>query len=628
MSEGRSTRIEDYALIGNSQSSALVGRDGSIDWLCLPRFDSPACFAALVGTSENGRWKIAPAGPTDHCKITRHYQTDTLILETHFETPDGAQTRVIDFMVPEIGTPILVRIVEGLRGKMAIDLELVLRFDYGALVPWVRKRHNGEVKGITAICGPDTVCIHTHAPLRGENFRTLSNFEVREGDRVPFVLAWHPSHEHLPAECEAVFKDPCGTLEKSAAYWKNWSARSTYQGEWKEAVERSILTLKALTHSFTGGIVAAPTTSLPEALGGVRNWDYRYCWLRDATFTLMALASAGHYDEAQAWRDWLIRAVAGKPSDLRIMYGLAGERRLPEYEVPWLPGYEGASPVRVGNAASGQMQLDVYGEVMDALHMARQHGGKSEAHDWRVQRKILDFLSSVWDQPDHGIWEVRGPQRHFTHSKVMAWVAVDRGIKAVESGLEGPLEKWKALRAQIHEQVLREGFNQKRNSFVQYFGSEELDASLLLLPLVGFLPATDPRMRATIEAIERELMVDGFVLRYKTEENQAAHVDGLPPGEGAFLACSFWLAHNLKLLGRDHDARLMFERLLSIRNDVGLLPEEYDSRSGRFTGNFPQAFSHVALVNCAVSLSSQALDRAHTPPLQRSEQAPKELKLH
>jgi GH15 family glucan-1,4-alpha-glucosidase len=580
--------IEDYALIGDCHTAALVARNGSIDWLCLPRFDSGACFAALLGAGEHGRWLLAPAG--DIRRIRRRYREDTLILETDYETDDGAVT-LIDYMPPRSQEPDLVRIVAGRRGEVRMQMQLVIRFDYGSIVPWVRRTESG----LRAVAGPDTLELSTAVALRGENFKTEAEFTVSEGQRAPFVLAWHPSHEAPPAAI-----DPEKTLSQTERWWKDWSNRCTYKGGWREAVLRSLITLKALTYAPAGGIVAAPTTSLPEQLGGVRNWDYRYCWVRDATFTLYALMLAGYTDEACAWREWLLRAVAGKPSQLNIMYGLAGERRLTEIQLPWLPGYENSAPVRLGNAAWEQFQLDVYGELMDTMHLARRAGLDPNENAWRVQRALMDFLESCWSDPDEGIWEVRGPRRHFTHSKVMAWVAVDRMVKAVERfGLEGPLERWRALRTTIKEEIVRKGFDPERNTFVQYYGSKELDASLLMIPLVGFLPASDPRVRGTVEAIEHDLMSEGFVLRYPTKPD----VDGLPAGEGAFLACTFWLADNFALLGRDADARNLFERLLALRNDVGLLAEEYDPRQKRLVGNFPQAFSHISLVNTAYNLS-------------------------
>jgi len=582
------TAIEDYALIGDCQTAALVGCNGSIDWLCFPRFDSGACFAALLGNEEHGRWLLTPASKIH--RTERRYREGTLIIETDYETDDGAVT-VVDCMPPRSHEPDLVRLVVGSRGQVRVQMQLIIRFDYGSIVPWVRRTE----AGLRAVAGPDTVDLATAVPLRGENFRTEAEFTVSEGQRVPFVLSWHPSHEPAPAAIDAE-----ETISQTERWWKEWSSHCTYDGLWKEAVLRSLITLKALTYAPTGGIVAAPTTSLPEQIGGVRNWDYRYCWVRDATFTLYALMQAGYTDEACAWREWLIRAVAGKPSQLNIMYGLAGERRLTEIELSWLPGYENSAPVRIGNAAWEQFQLDVYGELMDSMHLARRAGLDPNENAWRVQRALMEFIESSWSEPDEGIWEVRGPRRHFTHSKVMAWVAVDRMVKAVERfGLEGPVERWRALRATIQQEILRKGFDPERNTFVQYYGGKELDASLLMIPMVGFLPASDARVRGTVEAIERDLMREGFVMRYPTQQE----IDGLPPGEGAFLACTFWLADNFSLLGRHEDARNLFERLLQLRNDVGLLSEEYDPGRGRLVGNFPQAFSHISLVNTACNLS-------------------------
>jgi len=590
-------RIEDYALIGDTQTSALVGKDGSIDWLCLPRFDSGACFAALLGDAGHGRWSLAPADPRP--LVRRRYRDATLVLETEFETPDGT-VRLTDCMPPRDEAPDVVRVVEGLSGRVRMQMELVIRFDYGAIVPWVY-RQDGLLK---AVAGPDALALQTDLELQGENFTTTADFTVEAGQKVPFVLTWYPSHRPLPRP-----SDPVEAIEDTDAWWREWSARGTYEGPWRDAVQRSLITLKALTYGPTGGIVAASTTSLPEKIGGVRNWDYRYCWLRDATFTLYSLMLGGYDEEARSWRDWLLRAVAGTPSAMQIMYGAAGERRLTEMELNWLPGYEGSSPVRLGNAAVDQFQLDVYGEVMDALHQARCSGVEAAADAWSLQRALMDFLESAWARPDEGIWEVRGPRRHFTHSKVMAWVAVDRAVKSVERfGLEGPVEGWRQLRARIHSEVCEEGWNNGRGSFTQYYGSRELDASLLMMAPVGFLPATDPRVRATVEAIERELCVDGFVLRYLPE---ATAVDGLPGDEGAFLACTFWLADNLSLLGRHEEAESLFERLLALRNDVGLLSEEYDPRAGRMLGNFPQAFSHVSLVNTAYNLFNSTAPAHH-----------------
>lgn len=580
--------IEDYALIGDCETAALVSRYGSVDWLCFPRFDSGACFAALLGTPEHGRWLLTPVGDIRH--IQRRYWKDTLILETEYETDTGLVT-LTDWMPPRTAAPDVVRLVEGKRGQVPMRMELILRFDYGTIIPWVRRTD----RGIRATAGPDTVYCHTDVKLHGENMHTVADFTVAAGQQVPFSLTWTPTYQPHPEQKAAE-----QSLNGTATWWQAWSERCTYSGEWPDAVLRSLITLKALTYARTGGVVAAATTSLPERLGGVRNWDYRYCWLRDATFTLYALMTGGYIEEACAWREWLINAVAGNPSKIQIMYGLAGERRLTEFALDWLPGYEGAAPVRIGNAAWHQHQLDVYGEVMDALHLARRGGLEPNDNAWRVQHALMDFLETDWDKPDEGIWEVRGPRRHFTHSKVMAWVAVDRAVKAVEAfGLGGPVEQWRQLRSTIHRQVCSHGFDPELNAFVQSYGSKELDASLLMLPLVGFLPATDPRIRGTVEAIQQHLMNDGFVNRYAT----VAEVDGLPPGEGAFLLCTFWLADNLALQGRYAEAREIFEHLLALRNDVGLLSEEYDPDTQRLLGNFPQAFSHVGLINTARNLA-------------------------
>jgi GH15 family glucan-1,4-alpha-glucosidase len=582
------SRIEDYALIGDCHTAALVARNGSIDWLCFPRFDSGACFAALLGTEEHGCWALSPAGEVR--EIRRGYHDATLVLETEYETAAGVVS-IIDCMPPRSKEADLVRIVVGKRGQVPMRMQLVLRPDYGSIVPWVRRTKTG----ICAVAGPDTLALQTDVNLRNENFRTEAEFTVAAGQRVHFVLTWLPSHDADGATVDAET-----LLAQTEQWWREWSGRCTYKGHYREHVIRSLVTLKALTYAPTGGIVAAPTTSLPEWLGGIRNWDYRYCWVRDATFTLYALMLAGYTAEAAAWRDWLLRAVAGKPSQMNIMYGLAGERRLPEMELGWLSGYEGSAPVRIGNAAWEQFQLDVYGELMDALHLARRGGLMPDENAWRVERALVNHLESCWSEPDNGIWEMRGPKRHFTHSKVMAWVAVDRMVKAVENhGLQGPVDRWRGLRATIHDEVCRHGFDRARNTFVQYYGGTELDASLLMIVLVGFLPPGDPRIKGTVEAIERDLVEESFVLRYRTQPK----VDGLPPGEAAFLPCSFWLADNLALLGRREDARLLFERLLALCNDVGLLAEEYDPARKRLLGNFPQAFSHVALVNTASNLS-------------------------
>jgi GH15 family glucan-1,4-alpha-glucosidase len=582
--------IEDYALIGDTHTAGLLSRDGSIDWLCLPRFDGPACFAALLGDRSNGRWRLAPAGGVR--EVRRRYQGDTLVLETEWYTEDGV-VRVVDCMPPRQSDPDVARVVEGIRGRVPMRMELTIRFDYGSIVPWVR--HIGGA--LHAIAGPDSVWLRTPVAVRGENWTSLADFTVAEGERVPFMLTWHASHRPAPRRI-----DPVRALGDTEAWWGEWASGVEYQGGWQDAVIRSLLTLKALTYAPTGGIVAAPTTSLPEQLGGVRNWDYRYCWLRDATFTLSALMLAGLADEAKAWREWLLRAVAGQPRQMQILYGVAGERRITEQELDWLAGYQGSRPVRIGNAAVNQFQLDVYGEVMDTLHLGRNIGLESDPAAWDFQRALLDFLESNWREPDEGIWEIRGPRRHFTHSKVMAWVALDRAIKAVEMmGKEGPVDRWRAIRRELHHEVCREGYDSGRDSFVQYYGADHLDASLLLIPLVGFLPADDPRVKGTVAAIQRELTVDGLVHRYPPEGSQA--VDGLPPGEGTFLACTFWLADNLVLMGRREEALAIFERLLTLRNDVGLLAEQYDAVSGRQLGNFPQAFSHVALINTANFLS-------------------------
>jgi GH15 family glucan-1,4-alpha-glucosidase len=581
-------RIEDYALIGDTHTAALVGSDGSIDWICLPRFDSAACFAALLGEPQHGRWLIAPAEPVT--RVTRRYRPGTLVLETEFTTASGV-VRLVDCMPPVESIPNVLRQVEGVSGRVPMRMELVIRFDYGWIVPWVR-RVDGTV---VAVAGPDALALHTPADVHGEDLRTVSDFMVNAGDRVPFLLSWFPSHESPPMDL-----DVDTAIDDAERWWRAWSDRCTYRGEWREAVISSLVTLKALTYLPTGGIVAAPTTSLPEALGGVRNWDYRYCWLRDATFTLYALILGGYRDEAVAWRDWLLRAVAGSPSQMQILYGVSGERRLDEQTIEWLPGYERSAPVRIGNRAVTQLQLDVYGEVNDALHQARKAGIPPDRYAWSVQGKLLEFLETAWMEPDEGIWEVRGPRQHFTHSKMMAWVAFERAVRSIERfGLDGPADRWRHLRDTIHAEVCARGYDANRGAFTQAYGSHALDASLLMMPLVGFLPATDPRVLGTVRAIERELVEDGLVLRYRTHETD----DGLPPGEGVFLPCSFWLADNYALAGRTDDARALFEHLLSLRNDVGLLAEEYDPRAQRLLGNFPQAFTHVGLVNTAYNLT-------------------------
>jgi GH15 family glucan-1,4-alpha-glucosidase len=584
-------RIEDYALIGDCHTAALVGKDGSIDWLCLPRFDSQACFAALLGAPENGRWKLAPDGAVK--VVRRHYHDDTLVLDTEFETAEGVAA-VIDFMPARDGDPNLVRLVEGRRGRVKFRSELILRFDYGSIIPWVHRTDCG----ISATAGPDTVHVVSPVPMRGENFTTVADFEVGPGERVPFSLSYHPSHR--PG---TMIVDSGHALQETKEWWREWTQRCTYEGPYREAVTRSLVVLKALTYDPTGGIVAAPTTSLPEQLGGVRNWDYRFCWLRDATLSLLALINCGYTDEAGAWRSWAVRAVAGDPGTTQIMYGLGGERRLTEWEVPWLPGYENAKPVRVGNAAHDQLQLDVYGEVFDALFQAREAGLVPLEHGWRVSRKQLEWLTSNWDQPDDGIWEVRGPRKHFVHSKVMAWVAFDRGVKSVERhGRDGPVDEWRRARDTVHRQVCEQGFSPRLNSFVQAYGSETLDASLLMMPLVGFLPAADSRVKGTVAAVQKHLMRDGFVARYDTRQTE----DGLPVGEGTFLPCTFWFADNLALQGRWDEARALFERLLDLRNDVGLLSEEYDPVARKLVGNFPQAFTHIGLINTALNLTRPA----------------------
>jgi GH15 family glucan-1,4-alpha-glucosidase len=585
--------IEDYGFIGNMLSGALVARDGSMDWLCLPRFDSDACFAALLGTPEHGYWRISPIGKVG--KTTRRYLPHAPILETTFETEDGT-VALVDFM-PLSDDPEkvdVIRLVRGVSGRVAMRMELVLRFGYGKNIPWVRRRDYG----IHAVAGPDAVELATTIPLHGEDMCTVAEFDVREGDAVPFTLAYHPLHRepHFIGDSEM-------RLERTVAWWREWTRvcqLSEFESPaWNEAVERSLITLKALSYQPSGGIVAALTTSLPEEIGGIRNWDYRYCWIRDATLTLYAFMNAGRFEEAGAFREWMLRAAAGAPDQMQIMYGVAGERRLTEIELPWLPGYENSRPVRIGNAAYDQMQIDVIGELMDTLHTARKsHLGPSQ-DAWRFQQEMLSRLEDLWREPDHGIWEVRGSPRHFVHSKVMAWVAFDRAVKAVEqSGLPGPVERWRALRDEIHQEVLARGHDRGRNTFVQHYDGSALDASLLLMAEVGFLPPEDPRFRGTVEAIERSLMEDGLVLRYRVGEAE----DGLPGQEGTFLVCSFWLADAYTMIGRSHDAEALFEHLLSLRNDLGLLAEEYHPGPRRQLGNFPQAFSHIGLINTAYNL--------------------------
>jgi GH15 family glucan-1,4-alpha-glucosidase len=586
-------RIDDYALLGDLQTAALVGRDGSIDWLCLPHFDSPACFAALLHDESAGNWRISPVsgGVADR----RRYSGECLVLESEWDTPDGS-VRVIDFMPPRGEAADVVRIVEGLSGSVAMRSELRLRFDYGSIVPWVRKTGHD----LAAIAGPDAVWLRTPVSLRGRDRATFGDFTVSAGERVPFVLTYQRSHLPAPKPVNAF-----DALNDTERFWKQWMDRCTYSGKYEEAVRRSLIFLKALTFAPTGGIVAAATTSLPEEIGGVRNWDYRYCWLRDATFTLQALLGAGYTDEAKAWREWLLRAVAGNPSDLQIMYGLDGTRRLTENEIPWLSGYQGSAPVRIGNAAAQQLQLDVWGEVMDGLSLSRDMGLPSNTMAWSVQRKLLEFLEDNWQRPDNGLWEVRGPRRHFVHSKVMAWAAFDRAVKAVRRyGLKGDVDRWTAIRDQIHADVCQKGFDTSRNTFTQYYGSAGLDAALLLLPRVGFLPWNDPRVVGTIDAVRQELSDGGgFVRRYEVIGD--SQVDGVAGREGAFLACSFWMVDALSGIGRTGEAQEMFEHLLTLRNDVGMLSEEYDPIAQRQLGNTPQAFSLVGLVNSARALSGQ-----------------------
>ncbi|MFI6372492.1 glycoside hydrolase family 15 protein [Streptomyces sp. NPDC050546] len=585
------TGIEDYALVGDEQTAALVGMDGSVDWLCLPRFDSAACFAKLLGDEDNGYWRIAPVG-ADRC-TRRAYRRDTLVLDTEWETEQGA-VRVTDLMPQRDQAPDLVRIVEGLEGEVTLHSVLKLRFDYGSIVPWMRRSDGHRV----AVAGPDSTWLRSEPEVRswGEDFGTHAEFTVKKGEKVAFVLTWHPSHEERPP-----LVDPYEALRHSVEDWRAWVSRCRYDGPYRDAVVRSLITLKALTYAPTGGIVAALTTSLPEEPGGVRNWDYRYCWLRDSTLTLGALLAAGYQEEAEAWRNWLLRAVAGDPADLQIMYGLAGERRLPESELPWLSGFAGSAPVRIGNDAVNQLQLDVYGEVMDSLSLARESGLSAQPDVWALQTALMDFLRTNWRQPDEGLWEVRGGRRQFVHSKVMVWVAADRAVRTLERHpeLDGDLEGWRALRDEVHREVCERGYDPGRNTFTQSYGSRELDAALLLIPRVGFLPPDDPRVIGTIDAIRAELDHRGLLLRYTTDD---ADVDGLPGSEGTFVVCSFWLADALFMTGRTKEARALFERLVGLANDVGLLSEEFDPVTGRQLGNFPQAFSHIGLVNTALAL--------------------------
>jgi GH15 family glucan-1,4-alpha-glucosidase len=594
------TRIEDYALIGDCKSAALVSREGSIDWFCCPRFDSEACFAALLGSREHGRWLIAPHA---QARVTRRYRPNTLVLETHFETDEGAAT-LIDFMPLSGHHSTIVRLVTGTRGKVKMGTELILRFGYGAIVPWVTRLEDGALR---AIAGPDMMILRTPVQLRGVDMTTVGEFTIHKDDTIPFILHYYRSYRpvHTPL-------DPAAALSDTERFWREWSAKCRPAGPWTEAVVRSMITLKALTYAPTGGMVAAPTTSLPEELGGERNWDYRYCWLRDATLVLLGAMNAGFFDEAQAWREWLLRAVAGSPGQLQIMYGIAGERRLTEWTAPWLPGYENSAPVRIGNAAHSQLQLDVFGEIMDVHHQARRRGLSTNESGWEAQLAFLQHLQEIWREPDEGIWEVRGTPQQFTHSKVMAWVAFDRAIKSAETfGLEGPLDEWRALRDEIFDEVCAKGFDAELGTFVQAYGAKHVDANLLLMPSMGFLPVSDPRVAGTIATIERRLLRDGFVRRYDTEDTD----DGLPPGEGAFLACSFWLVDVYVLQGRMADAERLFRRVIAVRNDLGLLSEEYDPHLKRQVGNFPQAFSHMALVNTAYNLT-----RLEKPVEQRAQQ--------
>ncbi|ELP66708.1 glycoside hydrolase family 15 protein [Streptomyces turgidiscabies] len=590
--------IEDYALIGDMQTAALVCRDGTVDWLCLPRFDSHAVFAGLLGTEEHGFWRLGPAHAADAkppVAARRRYRGDSLILESEWDTPRGT-VRVTDFMPPRDGAPQLIRIVEGVSGRVPMRSALRMRFSYGRVVPWVHK-HEGRT---VAVAGPDSVWFDTTAETYGKSLTTYADFTVAPGDRIAFTISWEPSHKQPPA-----LPEPEQSLDATEEFWREWVEQCTYHGPYREAVVRSLITLKALTYAPTGGIVAAPTTSLPEDIGGVRNWDYRYTWLRDAAITLSSLLRTGYRDEARAWREWLLRAVAGDPENLQIMYGIAGERELGEAELDWLPGYENSGPVRVGNGAAHQLQLDVYGEVTEALHLAHMTGLARNDYASLLQLKLIRYLEQHWDEPDEGIWEVRGPRRHFVHSKVMAWVAVDRTIKLIESGdADGPLEQWRELRDDIHRDVCEKGYDKERNTFTQSYGSKELDASLLLIPQMGFLPPDDKRVIGTIEAIQRELSTsDGFILRYPTSGGEE-NLDGLPGDEGAFLACSFWMADDLAMIGRVDEARKLFEKLLDLRNDLGLLAEEWDPRLKRQVGNFPQAFSHVPLIDTALRLTA------------------------
>ncbi len=600
-------RIEDYAIVGDMQSVALICTDGSVDWLCLPRFDSEACFAALLGTFDHGQWRISPAEGSGKAVATRRYAGDTLILETEWETPGGV-ARVTDFMPPrdDDDAPVLVRIVEGVSGNVDMDVTLRIRLGYGAVTPWVRKTKDG----IRATAGPDAIWLRTPVSLTGRGMAHSATFNLAAGDKVPFVLTYMPSHKGAPPPL-----DPFHALEKTRKFWDDWVSRCTYHGTYRDAVIRSLITLKALTYQPTGGIVAAATTSLPEDIGGVRNWDYRYCWLRDATITLEALLRTGYIEEAGAWRRWLGRAIAGDPEEIQIMYGVAGERRLAEWQADWLPGYEGSAPVRIGNAAAGQLQLDVYGEVIDALELSCRSGLHDDEHTWSLQRALLGFLERHWAEPDEGLWEVRGPRRHFVHSKVMTWVAFDRAASYADDLGETDLAaRWRVTGDQIKLEVCEKGYNSERGAFTQYYGATELDASVLLISDVGFLPADDPRIVSTMKVLQRDLMQDGFLRRYELPAGGTSAVDGLAGSEGAFLACSFWLANALELSGRRQAAVELFERLLALRNDVGLLSEEFDPRYGRLVGNMPQAFSHVPLVQTALNLSGHAEEHRRRGP--------------
>ncbi|MEC4020166.1 glycoside hydrolase family 15 protein [Streptomyces sp. H27-D2] len=592
-------RIEDYALIGDMQTAALVCRDGTADWLCLPRFDSQAAFAGLLGTEEHGFWRIGPAhaaGAKPPMADRRRYRGDSLVLESEWDTPRGT-VRVIDFMPPRDGAPQVVRIVEGVSGRVRMRSALRMRFSYGRVVPWVHKVDGRTV----AVAGPDSVWLDTSAETYGKDLTTYADFTVSPGERIAFTISWQPSHREPPA-----LPEPESALTATEDFWREWVEQCTYHGPYRDAVVRSLITLKALTYGPTGGIVAAPTTSLPEDIGGSRNWDYRFTWLRDAAITLSSLLRTGYREEARAWREWLLRAVAGDPENLQIMYGIAGERELGEAELDWLPGYEGSKPVRIGNGAAGQLQLDVYGEVIEALHLAHMTGLSRNDYASVLQLKLIRWVEEHWNEPDEGIWEVRGPRRHFVHSKVMTWVAVDRTIKLIESGdVDGPLDRWRELRDDIHRDVCDKGYDAERNTFTQSYGSQELDASLLLIPQMGFLPPDDKRVIGTIEAIQRELSTsDGFVMRYPTSSGGEVNVDGLEGDEGAFLACSFWLADDLAMIGRVDEARKLFEKLLALRNDLGLLAEEWDPKRRRQVGNFPQAFSHVPLIDTALRLTA------------------------